>query len=52
LTTDAIAFGLKFVAASAYPYILAGFNSLCGYASINHVNSVNYVFISKFSLCF
>ena len=30
-------FGLEFVASSAHPFIYAGFNSLCGYASINHV---------------
>ena len=37
LTIDAILFGLRFVASSAHPYIFAGFNSLCAYASINHV---------------
>ncbi|CAF3583760.1 unnamed protein product [Rotaria sp. Silwood1] len=36
LTIDCIVFGFEFVASSAHPYITAGFNSLCGYASVNH----------------
>ncbi|CAF0921070.1 unnamed protein product [Adineta ricciae] len=38
LNIDCIIFGLEFVASSAHPYILAGFNSLCGYASVNHLH--------------
>ncbi|CAF4593502.1 unnamed protein product, partial [Rotaria sp. Silwood2] len=38
LTSDCIVFGFEFVASSGHPYILAGFNSLCGYASINHLH--------------
>ncbi|CAF0876325.1 unnamed protein product [Rotaria sordida] len=38
LTIDCIIFGFEFVAVSAHPYILAGFNSLCAYASINHLH--------------
>ncbi|CAF1386708.1 unnamed protein product [Adineta steineri] len=38
LTIDCILFGLQFVVSSAHPYILVGFNSLCGYASMNHLH--------------
>ncbi|UJR33099.1 hypothetical protein I4U23_020556 [Adineta vaga] len=38
LTVDSILFGLRFVASSAHPFLYAGFNSLCGYASINHLH--------------
>lgn len=38
LTADSILFGLRFVASSAHPFCYIGFNSLCGYASVNHVS--------------
>ncbi|UJR14081.1 hypothetical protein I4U23_001077 [Adineta vaga] len=38
LNIDCILFGMKFVVSSAHPYILAAFNSLCGYASMNHLH--------------
>ncbi|CAF4469264.1 unnamed protein product [Rotaria socialis] len=38
VTADCIVFGCEFVAASAHPYIVAGLNSLCAYASVNHLH--------------
>ncbi|CAF3555629.1 unnamed protein product [Rotaria sordida] len=38
LTVDCLLFGLRFVASSAHPFIYIGFNSLCGYASVNHLH--------------
>ncbi|CAF0995982.1 unnamed protein product [Didymodactylos carnosus] len=38
LTTDCLKFGMRFVSQSANPFIYAGFNSVCGYASINHAH--------------
>ncbi|CAF3366743.1 unnamed protein product [Rotaria socialis] len=38
LTVDCILFGLRVVASSAYPFMYVGFNSLCGYASVNHLH--------------
>ena len=38
ITVDSLIFAFRFVTASANPYIYIGFNSLCGYASMNHVN--------------
>ncbi|CAF0745345.1 unnamed protein product [Rotaria sp. Silwood1] len=38
LTVDCLLFGLRFVTSSAYPFIYIGFNSLCGYASVNHLH--------------
>ncbi|CAF1270806.1 unnamed protein product [Rotaria magnacalcarata] len=38
VTADCIVFGCEFVAASAHPYLVAGLNSLCAYASVNHLH--------------
>ncbi|CAF0828832.1 unnamed protein product [Adineta steineri] len=37
-TIDSILFALEFITSSAHPFIYVGFNSLCGYASINHLH--------------
>lgn len=39
ITIDSLIFAFRFVTASVNPYIYIGFNSLCGYASMNHVNA-------------
>ncbi|CAF0939218.1 unnamed protein product [Adineta ricciae] len=38
LTVDSLVFAFRFVLSSAHPFIYVGFNSLCGFASINHLH--------------
>lgn len=37
MNIDALRFGFEFLVSSGHPYVCTGFNSLCGYASVNHV---------------